>query len=39
VRFWTFNVADAAISCAILLLLAASIWPQLAGPRPAGSDA
>jgi len=29
-RWYTFNVADAAISCAILLLLAASLWPSLA---------
>ena len=30
VRWYTFNVADAAISFAILLLLAASLWPSLA---------
>ncbi len=35
VRWYTFNVADAAISIAILLLLAASIWPSL--PRRAGA--
>lgn len=29
-RWYTFNVADAAISFSILLLLAASIWPQVA---------
>jgi signal peptidase II len=29
-RWYTFNVADAAISVAILLLLAASIWPSVA---------
>jgi signal peptidase II len=29
-RWYTFNVADAAISFAILLLLAASLWPSLA---------
>ena len=29
VRWYTFNVADAAISIAIVLLLAASIWPSL----------
>lgn len=28
-RWYTFNVADAAISFAILLLLAASIWPAV----------
>lgn len=38
-RFWTFNVADAAISCSILLLVATSLWPQLAGQQPVGSDA
>jgi signal peptidase II len=30
VRWYTFNVADAAISFAILLLLAASVWPSVA---------
>jgi signal peptidase II len=29
-RWYTFNVADSAISFAILLLLAASIWPSVA---------
>ena len=29
-RWYTFNVADAAISFAILLLIAASLWPSLA---------
>ena len=29
-RWYTFNVADAAISFAILLLLAATLWPPLA---------
>jgi signal peptidase II len=29
-RWYTFNVADTAISFAILLLLAASLWPALA---------
>ena len=36
-RFWTFNVADAAITVAILLLLLLAAVPQLAelgGPRP-----
>ena len=33
-RWYTFNVADAGISFALLLLLAASIWPQLTR-RPA----
>jgi signal peptidase II len=35
-RWYTFNVADAAISVAILLLLAASLWPSVA--RRASSD-
>jgi signal peptidase II len=39
VRFWTFNAADAAITCSILLLLAASVWPQLVEPRPVSPDA
>lgn len=34
-RWYTFNVADAAISFAILLLLAASIWPSVARRMPA----
>ena len=33
-RWYTFNVADASISCAILLLVAASIRPALAGADP-----
>jgi len=32
-RWYTFNVADAAISFSLLLLLAASVWPQLARRR------
>lgn len=37
-RFYTFNVGDACISLAIILLIALAIWPSLAGsPRgPAG---
>lgn len=38
-RFWTFNVADASISLAIVLLLAASVWPALTGARPVRSNA
>ena len=34
-RWYTFNIADAAISFSLLLLLAASIWPQVARPRVA----
>jgi signal peptidase II len=33
-RWYTFNVADAAISFAILLLLAASLWPSVARRNP-----
>jgi signal peptidase II len=36
VRWYTFNVADTGISFAILLLLAASLWPAVA--RRAGLD-
>ena len=36
-RWYTFNVADTGISFAILLLLAASLWPSIA--RRAGVDA
>lgn len=39
VRFYTFNVADAAISAAILLLILLAIRPSLAEPRPAASSA
>jgi signal peptidase II len=37
-RWYTFNVADSAISAALLLLLAVAIWPALAvrWDRPAG---
>ena len=34
-RWYTFNIADAAISFAILLLLAASVWPSVARRMPA----
>lgn len=36
-RWYTFNIADSAITFAILLLLAASLWPSVA--RRAGVDA
>jgi signal peptidase II len=32
IRFWTFNVGDAAISVALLLLLASILWPALGRP-------
>ena len=38
-RWYTFNVADAGISFAILLLLAASLWPAVARPRPGAAAA
>ena len=39
VRWYTFNVADTGISFALLLLIAASIWPSLASPdRPDAPD-
>jgi signal peptidase II len=34
VRWYTFNVADAAISASIVLLLLAAIWPTLRGASP-----
>ncbi len=34
VRFWTFNIGDAAISVAILLLLLLAVVPGLAGSAP-----
>jgi signal peptidase II len=39
VRWYTFNVADSAISLAILLLLAAAVRPSLAEPDPAPTTA
>jgi signal peptidase II len=33
-RFYTFNVADSAISCAILLLIVLAFRPSLGEPRP-----
>ena len=41
-RWYTFNVADSAISCALALLIAAAVWPSLArssGASDAGADA
>lgn len=38
-RFWTFNVADSAISVAILMLLAMAIFPALAGGDRGDADA
>jgi signal peptidase II len=34
-RFYTFNVADAAISCAILLLIVLAFWPTASVTTPA----
>jgi signal peptidase II len=38
IRFWTFNVADSAITVAILMLLAMAIFPALAGSSRGESD-
>ena len=38
-RFWTFNVADSAISLAILMLLAMAIFPALSGTGRGEADA
>jgi signal peptidase II len=38
-RFYTFNVGDACISLAILLLIALAIWPSLAAGPGRGSSA
>ena len=32
-RWYDFNVADASISCAIVLLVALAVWPRLGEPR------
>ena len=37
-RFYTFNVADACISTAVVLLFAMAIWPSLAEGRRAEGD-
>jgi signal peptidase II len=37
-RFYTFNVADAAISLSVLLLILVAIRPSLAEPDTAGGD-
>ena len=39
IRWWTFNVADASISLAIVLIFLAGVRPSLAGPRRAASNA
>jgi signal peptidase II len=38
-RFYTFNVADAAISCAILLLILLALWPSKPTPTETTTDA
>jgi signal peptidase II len=38
-RFWTFNVADSAITIAILMLIATALFPVLAGPSRGEADA
>ena len=37
-RWYTFNVADAAISCSIVMLIAAALIPSLAGLGERSSD-
>jgi signal peptidase II len=37
-RWYTFNVADAAISGAILMLILLAVRPSLGDPRPTGRD-
>lgn len=39
IRFWTFNVADAAVSTAILLLIGLALFPSLAARLGAELDA
>jgi signal peptidase II len=39
IRFWTFNVADAAVSTAIVLLIGLALFPSLAARLGAGQDA
>ena len=39
IRFWTFNVADSAITLAIVMLLAMAIFPALAGSSRGEADA
>jgi signal peptidase II len=39
VRFWTFNVADAAVSTAIVLLIGLALFPSLAARLGAEPDA
>ena len=39
IRFWTFNVADAAISTAIVLLIGLALFPSLAARLGAETDA
>jgi signal peptidase II len=38
-RWYTFNVADAAISAAILMLIVLAVKPSLGEPRPTAGDA
>jgi signal peptidase II len=39
VRFWTFNVADSAITIAILMLIGLALFPDLAARLGASTDA
>ena len=38
-RFWTFNVADSAITVAILMLVAMALFPALVGGERSDGDA
>ena len=37
-RFWTFNIADSAISVAILMLVVAALFPAIAGGARGGAQ-
>ncbi len=39
IRFWTFNVADAAITIAILMLIGLALFPSVAARLGAPTDA
>ena len=38
-RFWTFNVADSAITIAILMLVGLALFPAIAGGSRGEADA
>ena len=39
IRFWTFNVADSAITIAIIMLIGLALFPDLAAKLGASTDA